>query len=325
MLLLIALLLSPPSPVVATLGAQEIRQSDLDSKVGAQLRQAKQEYQKKLYELRSQVLNGLIDEQLLKAEAQKRGLKNIEALLEAEWAGLEVQEEKIKAFYEEHKEQMQGRSFEEIKEQIKGFLSNQVRREKLGALTSKLRGAAQLKIFLEPPRVKIKAEGFSKGPKEAPVTLITFLDYECPYCAQAAVSAEKVQAMYPKKLRLVAKDFPLGFHQRAMPAAIAARCAGRQGKFWEMHAALFKSQSDLSDARIEAIVKEQGLDLAAWTQCKADPSVQAAIKADQADGAQAGVSGTPAFFINGIMIGGAQSPEALKEIIERELIRLKSN
>ena len=125
-------------------------------------------------------------------------------------------------------------------------------------------------------------------------------------------------AAYPNKIRYYHRDFPLEFHANARPAAEAARCANAQGKFWPYHAALFAS-ADLGTDRLRAIADETGVDRAAFDECLASKKLTAAIDRDIADGASVGVNGTPAFFVNGRMLSGAQPAEAFKVIIDAEL------
>jgi protein-disulfide isomerase len=178
--------------------------------------------------------------------------------------------------------------------------------------------------LLEPPRVKVDASGFAKGPKDAPITIVEFADYECGYCSRAMESINQVMAKYPGKIRLVYRDFPLEFHQNAVPASIAARCAGAQSKFWEMHTKLFENQSGLTVENFTKWAGELGLDMTKFDACSKDQMVMASIQADIQAGSSLGVSGTPAFFVNGVSLSGAQPPEAFIKIIDRELARLKN-
>ena len=129
-----------------------------------------------------------------------------------------------------------------------------------------------------------------------------------------------LKGKYPTQIRWVFKDFPLSFHQRAMPAALAARCAGDQGKYWEYHEKLFSGKG-LQDDDLKGYAKEIGLDENKFGECLAGKRFQAGVDADMKLGQSVGVSGTPAFFINGRMLSGAQPPEAFVEIIEEELSR----
>jgi len=130
-----------------------------------------------------------------------------------------------------------------------------------------------------------------------------------------------VMKAYPGKVRVAWKDLPLPFHQNAMPAAIAARAAGEQGKFWEMHDKMFTNQQKLAVDDLKSFAKDLGLDQGKFDKCLDSGEKAAMVSADEKDGESAGVSGTPAFFINGIFINGAVPYEQFKETVDRELKR----
>ena len=132
---------------------------------------------------------------------------------------------------------------------------------------------------------------------------------------------DKVLETYGDDVRMVFRDFPLSFHDRAIPAAVAANCAGEQGKYWEMHDKMMSDQRSLSDSDLMAHATSLELDIAKWETCRSKPEQTAEVMKDFEDGQAVGVSGTPAFFINGIMISGAQPFEEFKRIIDGELER----
>ena len=161
-----------------------------------------------------------------------------------------------------------------------------------------------------------------KGKKDAPVTIIEFSEYQCPFCKRF------VDSTYPSiikdyvdtgKVRYVFRDFPLGFHDQAKPAAMAAECAGDQGKYWEYHDLLFKNQASLSAANYKKWAKDLKLDTTKFDACVDTNKYKAEVEKDFSDGQKAGVSGTPAFFINGKMISGAQPYSVFKTEIEAAL------
>jgi protein-disulfide isomerase len=172
--------------------------------------------------------------------------------------------------------------------------------------------------YLKPP---VEAKGPSRGPDKAPVTVVLFADYQCPYCSRGADTLEEVRKKHPNDLRVVYRDYPLAFHEQAMPSAIVARCAGAQGKFWEMHDRLFAAQRELNESTYLRLASELKLDSAKLEKCRVDPAIAKAIKDDAAAGEAAGVDGTPAFFINGVKLTGAQPAEAFEAVIGPELAR----
>jgi protein-disulfide isomerase len=171
----------------------------------------------------------------------------------------------------------------------------------------------------EPPKVAVDATGPSKGPAGAPITIVEFSDYECPYCVKAEPTVRQLLAEYPGKIRLVYRDFPLPMHSRAPKAAEAAHCAGDQGKYWEMHDKLIASSTQLDPKDLKSHARDVGLDGAKFDQCLDSGEKAKVVEGHKRAGDEAGVSGTPAFFINGRMISGAQPLEAFKAIVDQEL------
>jgi protein-disulfide isomerase len=158
-----------------------------------------------------------------------------------------------------------------------------------------------------------------KGPKEAPVTIVEFLDYQCPFSRSSAELIDEVLRSYPQKIRLVVKQFPLGqLHPDARAAAKAALAAHRQGKFWEMHALLFSKQHALEYERLRRYARVLGLDVERFDSDMASPDIDADLRADVAAGRDAKVSGTPTFFVQGKRVG-TRSFEEFKVMIEAAL------
>ena len=159
------------------------------------------------------------------------------------------------------------------------------------------------------------------GPEDAPVTIVEFSDFECPFCQR---SAEEVLPLileqYPEQVRLVYRDFPLTqIHPQALPAALASECADDQGKFWEYHDLLFANQSALDDASLKAYAAQVGLDEAVFDQCYTSQEHLDEVGGDYQDGITYGVSGTPAFFVNGLRIVGAQPFAVFQQAIDQAL------
>jgi protein-disulfide isomerase len=140
----------------------------------------------------------------------------------------------------------------------------------------------------------------SRGPADAKVTIVEFSDYQCPFCSQAEPLLDQVMAAYPKDVKRVYKQFPLtSIHPNAMPASKAALAAGKQGKFWEMHAKLFGNSAELSPDNYKKWAGELKLDVAKFEKDMASPEVQAQIDKDMQEAKAADVTGTPTIFVNG--------------------------
>ncbi len=162
------------------------------------------------------------------------------------------------------------------------------------------------------------------GEDNAPVTIVEFSDYECPFCArfyQQTLPQIKSEYIDTGKVKFVYRDFPLGFHQQAEPAALAANCAGEQGKYFEFHDKIFNNDgaAGKSSTDYKKWAQELSLNVAKWETCLSDPKQKQEIQKDLADGSAAGVAGTPGFIINGKLVSGAQPFSVFQQVIEAEL------
>jgi protein-disulfide isomerase len=314
-----------PDTVVATYGdGQKITFKELNDKIQDRL----SELDKQKHQLRKRGLEGMVTEALVNAEAKKRGMTQ-EQFIKAEIDD-KVQappEERIKEVFEGAKGQLPpGSTYEQMKPQIVDFLTQQPKQERAQALFAELRKNANVQITLpEPPRApaerkQVAATGAAKGGKEnAPITIVEFSDFECPFCSRANPSIEQVMKEYGDKVRVVFRHFPLDFHKKAPKASEAALCAGDQGKFWEMHDTLFANQQQIDVPDLKKHAASLKLDQAKFDKCLDSGEKAAVVQKDLEDGKAAGVSGTPAFFINGILLSGAQPFEEFKSIIDEEL------
>ena len=159
------------------------------------------------------------------------------------------------------------------------------------------------------------------GPDNAPITIIEFSDFECPFCKKWYNEIwPSIQKEYGDKVRLVYRDFPLsGIHQNAISAAVAANCAIDQGKYWEYHTLLFSDALGFGSEAYQEYAQQLGLDLTKYNDCLKDGAVQDEINADYQYATNMGVSSTPTFFVNGIPLVGAQPFTAFKDLIDKEL------
>jgi protein-disulfide isomerase len=302
--------------VVATVDGAPITRGALESEVKSQL----VEIDNQRFEVLTEGLDGMVAEMLVEKEAKARGIAG-EALIEQEVTAklATPSDEEIQKVYEANKAQLGNATLDQVKDRIVQYLQGQQEGELQEKLLAQLREKYKVTIALKPPKVEVADGGApSKGPANAPVTIIEFSDYECPFCKRAEPTVEQVVAAYPDKVRLVYRHYPLPFHKAARPAAEAAACANAQGKFWEYHDKIFEAPA-LDDATFKKIAGEVGLDQAKFDSCLANKEQAAAVDKDIADASAVGVRGTPAFFINGRMISGAQPFEKFKVIIDEEI------
>jgi protein-disulfide isomerase len=160
----------------------------------------------------------------------------------------------------------------------------------------------------------------SRGPADAKVTLVEFVDYQCPFCGQLERDTmPQIEKNYGDKIRIVSRQFPLSIHANAMRAALAMECAYQQGKFWPLHDRLFHHQDDLGEAGLAAQAQQSGLDVARLRTCEKSSRTKATIEKDIAAGRRYGVTGTPAVFINGRLVQGAQPYSQFKLALDAAL------
>jgi protein-disulfide isomerase len=277
----------------------------------------------RLFEIRKRALEQMAAEQALDTAAAKAGMDR-EALLRGEIEKRSaVTDEEVKAFYEQHKERYADRDFAQLEPSIRRQLQQQKQQKAMEEYLGELRASSGFESVLEPPRFEIVGEGPARGPADAPITLVEFSDYQCPYCKSAEQVVAQVLERYPTQVRLVFRHFPLdNIHPQARGAAEAAACAAEQGKFWEFHEVLFRESPKLNVGDLGRYATQVELDRAAFDVCIAEKRHAAVIQADVAAGEKIGVAGTPAFYVNGLPVAGGRSLDQFATVIDGELERL---
>jgi len=306
------------APPLATVDGQAITEEDLLPQIQGQLRPL----QNQEYELKSRALENLIQQRLLEAQAKKQGL-SVDKLLEQEVDSKisEPTDAEVEAFYLGQKDRL-NRPLSDVKSQLASGLKQarvqQARQEYLKGLRDK----AQVTIRLSRPRIQVAANPERlRGSSKAPVTIVEFSDFQCPYCRRTQSTLQELLAKYGDRVSLSFRDYPLRqIHPQAQLAAEAARCAGEQARFWEYHDALFTAAKLDRDGLVEQ-ARALKLDEGKFDACLSAGKYKAQIEQDLQDGTRAGVNGTPAFFINGILLSGAQPLEAFSAIVDDELAR----
>ena len=317
-----------PSDVVATVGSTSITLAQVDETAlqqptasfgNVKLSQA-------IYDARRAALDEAVGNVLLDQEAKSRGVDRT-ALLDREVTSKVQQptDADVQTWFQENQGRLQGATFEQVRSPIRSLLVQQRTAEAREAFITQLRSKAAVRIMLEPPRQTIaEADSPAMGPKGAPIEMIEFSDFQCPFCFRVQPTLEKVLSTYGDKVRFVYRNYPLPSHPNARPAAEAAQCANEQGKFWPYHDRLFGDPRKLSDADLKQAAVDLGLDAAKFNACVDSHKYKARVDADMQAGDAAGVNGTPAFFINGRQISGAQPYEVFKQLIDEELALKKA-
>jgi protein-disulfide isomerase len=218
---------------------------------------------------------------------------------------------------------MQGQPLEAIGPRIKEFLVAQNEAQARQATLDALQAKTKVEIHLDAPRAPVTVRDGEpmKGPANAPITVVEYSEFQCPFCSRVGPTIQQVMSTYGDKVRLVFRDYPLPFHDKARGASQAAQCAHAQGKFWEYHDKLFANQSALDTPNLKQYAADLGLDTAKFNQCIDEGRFADVVERNYNEGQTLGVSGTPAFFINGRFLSGAQPFEAFQQIIDEELKR----
>lgn len=309
--------------IMAEIGGQTITRAELENEVLPQLRQL--DLQR--HQILEQALERLIADRVLQAEAA-RSAQSVDAILAASKdAAAVVSEADVDRFYAANQARIREPKAA-IASQIKAFLADEAQRKARAALVSRLRAEQQVAVYLRPLRMAVDdAAAPSKGPADAPVTLVEFLDFQCPPCRQLVPAIERVVDAYPEKLRVVYRNFPLpAVHPQAQQAAEIAWCARQQAPetFWVLHDAMFAHQDQLGREALIARSRKLGLDGDQLESCLASGRAREAVAADLRAGELAGVSGTPSVYVNGrpvALLRGQDPFITLSSVIDEELAR----
>jgi len=308
------------SGALAVVNGDTLTTTDLQQQEGNRLLQAQYQY----YQAARKALDDLIDQHLLEQEAHRLGI-TVDQLRKQEINSKvkDPSEDQLQVYYEgmdskEPYEKMRGKILDHIVELRKAKLTS--------AYIEGLRLKADIMVELAPPvaSVEVANAAVVEGPANAPVQLIEFADFQCPYCQKVNPDLNKLRQEYGSKLSIVYKDFPLPMHANAQKAAEAARCAGEQGKFWDYHNLLFsdrKLQPD--DLKQEATTLK--LDAAKFDECLDSGKEAASVDQDRNEAIKLGLSGTPSFFLNGHFFSGAVDYNLLHQMVEQQLITLLSS
>jgi protein-disulfide isomerase len=312
-----------PSDIVATVGSTSITLAEVDEKA---LQQSTGSFgamklSQALFEARRLAVEGLIEDELLAQDARARKLDQATVIQQEITAKVaEPTDAETALWFQQNQSRLQGASLEQAGAAIKSYLVQQRTLAARQQYVDGLRAKVATRIMLDPPRQVIaKADRPSKGPATAPIEMIEFSDFQCPFCVSAVPTVNQVLSEYGDRIHFTYRHYPLATHPRARPAAEASQCAAEQGKFWQFHDKLFADQSRLGDEDFKQHAAQLGLDTAQFAACVDSHKYQAEIDTDIRVGNEAGVSGTPAFYINGRMLSGAQPFEAFKRIIDEEL------
>ena len=301
-------------PAVAVVNGDAITEDDLD--IESELTQLEQQ----AYQVRIKALEEAIGQRLLETEARNQSL-SVEELLEQE-VGSSVADptpEEVESFYARNRRALR-KPLEEMRDQVEQALKLRRRASARKVYVDGLVAKASVEVLLSPPRLPVNLEDVRRrGPADAPVTIVEYSDFQCPYCKKMQPVMQELMAKYEGELSWVFKDLPLTrIHPGAVYAAEAARCAGEQGKFWEYRDALFEAPR-VTDEVHPGIVDLLELDPESFEECTSSGRHRGAVEADSLEAQKLGIRGTPAFIINGILLAGARPVEEFTRAIDAEL------
>lgn len=309
---------------LAKVNGQEITSDEIEKLLGGQLSKLEEQ----IYDLKRQKLEEVINGALLTQEAAKRKI-SVPALLDAEITTKVslVTEQEVEKFYQDNKGRLQGEEAT-LRQQIRQHLQNQKLTGRRQEFLQALRSQAKVVVNLKPPpvfRAQVSVDGAPfKGPAKAPVTIVKFEDFHCPFCKRVQDTLGQLLIKYGKQIKVVHRDFPIdALHPNARRGHEAARCANDQGKFWQYHDLLYANAPNASAKDLAAYADQAGLNVPVFEKCLLSGNHRQAVQMDIDEGTRQGITGTPTFFVNGRVVTGAQSLETFASMVDEELARAR--
>jgi protein-disulfide isomerase len=321
----------PGNVSIAEVGGVKITEGEMRRDIGSDIYEA----EVSLYQLKKKWIDQKARSLLFESAAKKAGLSV------DDWEAREIDnkvtppsDEDVKRLAQQIIRQQKAGSqpnealVTRAEKQARQYIMQQLRLRRADELYQELLKKHPLKLLLKKPEILKVNVTYSRqdpvsGPEKAPVTIIAFSDFQCSYCRRGHDTLKEIEKAYPGKIRFVQRQYPLDFHKRARASAEAALCAGDQGQFWTYADKLFANQQKLEDADLQKYAEELKLNIGQFKQCLSGHKYAAQIDRDLEDGSSYGVHATPAYFINGRLLVGAQPFENFKELIDEELARKK--
>jgi protein-disulfide isomerase len=312
--------------VIAEVGGDAITQKQLESS----LRQRLYDLERQMYQLKRQRLDQIIMETVLRKEAARKKITP-QQLVNDQVLSKEapVTDQDVEQYLQANparRSEWRGTE-EDLESRVKTFLTQERDYAKVVEYAKSLESKYHVSILLKepsPPFLSFKTDGgHAMGPRDAPVKVIEFSDYECPACRSAHQTVKAIRDMYKGKLRWVFRDFPLKIHKEAEIAAEAAQCAADQNKFWEYQDILYSSKDPLTADTLEGYAGQLGLSTDQFKQCLESHKYKAKIQKEVEEAQAAGIDRTPSFIVNGNLMMGAPPLERFKQGIDAELKKVE--
>ncbi len=317
--------LSDSTAIIEFTGGK-VTAADVKQFINPRLEQMNEE----ILEAYQQTAERMLVQKLVEAEMKKQGAASPEELLAKVAPAADVSDEQVNKFLKDNdlekgfKDPKTGKRSPVKKEDVRKFLSEQQRQQKSQAFLQNLMASSNVKNVLPEKIVSIPLNPASPllGNASAKVVIHEFSDFQCPYCERAHSLAGQIHQAYGDKVAVYFRHMPLtDKHPQAKPAAMASQCAHRQGKFWPMHDKLFTITNTMSEKGISDAAAASGLDMAKFTECLKDPTIEKEVTADMDAAQKSGVNGTPTFFLNGKRIKVGPQIEQVKPLIDAELAK----
>ncbi len=311
------------SRAAAVLGNEMITYQDIISPIANEIYQAERDiYELKLNQLKSQLLARLIQR-----DPRSKGLSTEIFVQKYITKSPSVSDQQVERFIAE-RQVPANRITPDFKQKVKTFMLQQQQATAINQWIESEGKKYGLMINLQPPerpRAEITiGDSPTLGPEDAPITIVEFSDFQCPYCARAVDTVKQIRKNYPDTVKIVYKQFPLDFHKDAFRASEASLCINEQSTdlFWKLHDFMLANPRSLDQASLIDKATELGANQARFSQCLTSRKYVSQVQQELQQGREVGVGSTPIFFVNGISLRGAQPYMAFEEIIEEELARL---
>lgn len=313
---LAALTAAEEPTTVAIVDGTPIKSDALDEEVKGELRELRQRES----QARHRGLDELIAQVLFEREAAAQGM-SVEDFVKAQITDRSrVTPAEARAFYMANRARFDRIGEAEAVQKIIEGLGERRESERRTALARELRRKYPVEVLLEPFRVEVgTGDAPVRGNPDAPVTIVEFSDFQCPFCVRARPTLARVRDTYGDQVRFAFRHYPLEIHQQAPKAGEAVACANDQGRFWDMHDRIWQNPGRILPSELKSHAAALGLDVEAFGQCLDSGRYAALVRRDTEEGTHLGVSATPAFFVNGRLLVGAQPFENFARVIDEEL------
>ena len=301
--------------------------ANLRERAGTQLDQIEAQYQTLRSGIIQAALDSMLRERVIGAEAKKEGKTLDELIAKTNSSVAEPSDAEVQKWFNENQDRTGGRTLDVLKSQIRDYLRTQRQTAALDSLRTRLESEQKVAVQFQPYRIAFdNTDAPTIGKKDASITVVEFSDFQCPYCRGFVPNLKLIEKHYGDRVQIVYRQDPIpSLHPFAFKAAEASLCAHEQGKFWELHDAMFGDQTKLAVADLKQSARKLGMDGKKFDSCLDTGKYVERVQKDMAEAQRVGVKGTPAIFVNGVEIkGGAVPFDVVAHAIDKELSRART-